>query len=251
MAIVNESFARRILGDRDPIGARVQLGRTESSDPWMRIVGVVPDVHVGGGVGGLGDDRRPAQYLYVTPASVGVSSVAVALRTSGAPEALAPRVRAIVTELDPNLPVSDLQAMPAAIQRATWAFGLFGSLFTIFGLAALFMASVGLYGVMAFSVAQRRQEMGVRMALGAAPTRILRMVLNEGTVQLGIGMALGLLLGYGLAKPLSFVTYGVSLSDPFLYLFILGTLGVVGLLACFVPARSATRADPVSAMRPQ
>jgi hypothetical protein len=251
VAIVNESFVRRVLGDVDPLGARVRIGRSTSTEPWMRIVGVVPDVHVGGGVGGLGDDRRPTEYLYTTPAVREVRGLAIAVRTNGPPGALAPRVRAIVAELDPNLPVDQLKAMPDAIQTATWAFGLFGSLFTIFGVAALFMASVGLYGVMAFSVAQRRQEIGVRMALGASQRRILRMVLNEGTVQLGIGTALGLVLGYGLAKPLSFVTYGVSLADPFLYLFILGTLGVVGLIACFVPARSATRSDPVSAMRPQ
>ena len=251
VAIVNESFARRVLGGRDPIGARVRRGRADSTEPWLRIVGVVPDAHVGGGVGGLGDDRRPTQYLYVTPATVPVGAMYVAAKTNGPPTALAPRIRTIVSELDPNLPVDGLESMPDAIQQATWAFGLFGSLFTIFGLAALFMASVGLYGVMAFSVAQRRQEIGVRMALGASQQRILRMVFNEGTMQLGIGTALGLGLGYVLAKPLSFVTYGVSLADPFLYLFILGTLGVVGIVACLVPARSATRSDPVSAMRPQ
>jgi hypothetical protein len=251
VAIVNESFVRRVLGDQDPLGARVRIGRTSSTEPWLRIVGVVADAHVGGGVGGLGDDQRSPEHLYAPPATFQVSGLAMALKTDGPPAALAPRVRAIVAALDPNLPVDELKAMPDAIQSATWAFGLFGSLFTIFGIAALFMASVGLYGVMAFSVAQRRQEIGVRMALGASQRRILNMVLNEGTTQLGIGTGLGLVLGYALAKPLSFVTYGVSLRDPFLYFFILGTLGVVGLVACFVPARSATRSDPVSAMRPQ
>jgi predicted permease len=251
VAIVSESFVRKILGDRDALGARVRLGRSNSTEPWMRIVGVVGDVHVGGGVGGIGDDRRTPEYLYTTPGYLQVTSMAVVMRAAGVPEALAPRLRDVVAELDPNLPVDGLQTMPNALEEATWAFGLFGSLFTIFGLAALFMASVGLYGVMAFSVAQRRQEIGVRMALGASGPTILRMVLNEGTAQLAIGIGLGLALGYGLGKPLSIVTYGVTLADPFLYLFILGTLGVVGLIACLVPARSATRSDPVSAMRPQ
>ncbi|MDH5761107.1 MAG: ABC transporter permease [Gemmatimonadota bacterium] len=251
VAIVNESFVRRVLGDRDPLGARVRIGRLESSNPWMRIVGVVPDVHVGGGVGGLGDDQRAPQYLYVTPATLPVPGVWVAMKTEGPPAVLAPRLRAAVAELDPNLPVDELRSMPDAIETATWAFGLFGSLFTIFGFAALFMAAVGLYGVMAFSVAQRRQEIGVRMALGASRQTILRMVLNEGTVRLAVGTGLGLALGYGVARPLRMVTYGVTLADPFLYLLILGTLGVVGLVACFLPALSATRADPASAMRPQ
>ena len=251
VAIVSESFVRRVIGDRDPLGARVRIGGIESTNRWLRIVGVVPDVHVGGGVGGLGDDRRAPRYLYVTPATIPVGGVWVAVKTEGPPSALAPRLRDVVAELDPNLPVDQVQGMPEAIETATWAFGLFGSLFAIFGFAALFMAAVGLYGVMAFSVDQRRQEIGVRMALGASRRRVLRMVLNEGTLRLAVGIGLGLVLGYVLAKPLSFVTYGVTLSDPFLYLFILGTLGVVGLVACLVPARAATRADPASAMRPQ
>lgn len=248
-AVVSESFARRILGDADPLGARVRIGRADSSLPWLRIVGVVPDVHVGGGVGGIGDDRVSPEYLYVTPGSLGVTSLYATVRTQGPPEALAPRLRALVTELDPDLPVDELGTMSSALEQATWAFGLFGSLFVLFGAAALFMASVGLYGVMAFSVEQRRQELGVRMALGASRRKILRMVLNEGALQLAVGSALGLALGYALAKPLSFVTYGVSLADPFLYLFIVSTLGTVGAAACLIPARSATRADPVTAMR--
>ncbi len=254
VAIVNESFVRRILRGRDPIGAHVRIGRDQSPNPWMRIVGVVPDVHVGGGVGGLGDDRRPTEYMYVPPNTPNVfdaASFAAAIRADGDPASLAPRLRAIVAEMDPNLPVYELATLPDAIQRSTWAFGLFGSLFTIFGLAALFMSAVGLYGVMAFSVAQRRQEIGVRMALGAERSTILRMVFREGTFQLAVGAVLGLLLGYALAKPLSFVTYGVSLADPFLYAFVLATLGTAGLLACFVPARTATLSDPVEAMRPQ
>ncbi len=249
VAVVSESFARRIVGGGDPLGARVRIGRLESSDPWIRIVGVVPDVHVGGGVGGLGDDQRSPESLYVPAGVMDVSSFTAAVRTSGDPAALAPRMRAIVQGLDGNLPVFNLAPMPEAIEKATWAFGLFGSLFTLFGAAALFMAAVGLYGVMAFSVTQRRREIGVRMALGAARPRILRMVLGQGTRRLALGGALGLLLGFVLAKPLSFVTYGVSLADPFLYLFILATLGGAGLLACFIPARSATRSDPAAAMR--
>ncbi|HSM59740.1 MAG TPA: ABC transporter permease [Longimicrobiales bacterium] len=251
VAIVNESFARRIVGDADPIGARVRLGRSSSTYPWMRIVGVSPDLHVGGGVGGIGDDLLPPQYLYLTPAVLPRQAMVAAVRTEGPPASLAPRLRAIVSELDPNLPVDALRTMPDAIRSSTWAFGFFGSLFTIFGLAALFMAAVGLYGVMAFSVAQRRQEMGVRMALGARPADIRGMVLGRGVRQLAAGTVVGLALGLLIAKPLSFVTYGVTLADPFLYAFIVATLGSAGLVACLVPARAATRADPVAAMRPQ
>jgi ABC-type antimicrobial peptide transport system permease subunit len=124
-------------------------------------------------------------------------------------------------------------------------------MFTIFGLCALFLAAVGLYGVMSFSVHQRRQEMGVRMALGAAPGAILRLVLGKGTRQLGIGTAVGLALGWMIARPLSAVTYGVDVADPLVYSTIVVTLGLTGLAATVLPARAATRADPVEAIRPR
>jgi predicted permease len=251
VAVVNESFVRRYLGRGDAIGARLRLGLKEGSGPSIRVVGVVSDVHVGGGVGGIGDDLRPTEYVWVTPAVYDVASVAAVVKTEGDLTAMAGRLRTLVTDMDPDQPVYDLETMPEAIEASTWAFGLFGSLFTIFGLAALFLAAVGLYGVMAFSVAQRRQEIGVRMALGAAGPTILRSVLREGTARLALGTTLGLVLGYALVKPMTIVTYGVRLADPFLFLFILATLGSAGLLACILPARSATRADPVEAMRPR
>jgi putative ABC transport system permease protein len=249
VAIVNESFVRRLLDGRNPIGQRVRIGRADSEWPYARIVGVVPDMYVGGGVGGIGDDQIAREQLYLTPATVDVGFMTVLLRTSGPPAALAPTLRRVVSELDPNLPVYDLAPMSEAIQQSTWAFGLFGSLFTIFGVAALFMAAVGLYGVMAFSVSQRKREMGVRMALGAGPDAILRMVLRRGAVQLAIGTGIGLVLGYGMSKPLAFVTYGVDAFDPVVYVAIVGTLGAAGLVACILPARRATRTDPVEAMR--
>ena len=249
VAIVNQSFARKIFGSRDPLGQRVRLGGTTSSFPWVRIVGVVPDVHIGGGVGGIGDDRVPPEEVYMTPGAYDVRSMSVAVRARGAPEGMAPRLRAVVSSMDPDLPLYDVESMPRAIESATWFFGLFGSLFVIFGISALFMAAVGLYGVMAFSVNQRRQEVGVRMALGAGPHEIMTMVLRRGALQVGLGLVLGLGLGILMARPLSVVTFGVRLDDPTVYLLVVGTLVAVGLLACFIPGRAAARTDPVEAMR--
>jgi predicted permease len=250
VVVVNESFVREVLKGREPLGTRVRLGREGSQFPWMRIVGVVPDLHVGGGVGGIGDDQLDPEYLYIPPAVVDVRFMSAVLASQGPPTALARRLREVVTALDANLPVYNLGTLEDGIREATWAFGLFGSLFTLFGIAALFMAAVGLYGVMAFSVAQRRQEMGVRMALGAGPSDIVGMVMRRGGVQLAIGIALGVGLGYGMGLPLSAVTYEVNLADPVLYAAIVATLGLAGLTACLVPARAATRTDPVEAMRP-
>lgn len=249
VAVVNESFVANTLGGRDPIGMRVKIGREQSTNPWTRIVGVVPDAYVGGGVGGIGDDRLAPEQMYASMGPYDVRFLNVMARTQGPPEALADELRTIVSGLDRNLPVFRVASLRDSIDQATWAFGIFGSLFTIFGAAALILAAIGLYGVMAFSVAQRRQEMGVRMALGAGPDRILRLVLRKGVVQLVIGMALGLGLGFALSRPLSAVTFGVEAWDPTVYAAIIGTLMSAGLLAAFLPARSATRADPVEAMR--
>ena len=154
-----------------------------------------------------------------------------------------------MAELDPDLPVYDLYSLDRAISEATWAFGLFGSLFGIFGAAALLLAAVGLYGVMAFSVAQRRQEMGIRMALGADRGSILRLVLGKGGKQLVFGITVGLFLGAGMVRPMQFILYGVEVGDPLVYVSIVGALGLAGLVACLVPARAATRTDPMVTMR--
>ena len=170
------------------------------------------------------------------------------IRTGEAP-AIAGRVREIIRDLDRNLPVYSLQPLGEAIEASTWAFALFGSLFTIFGAAALFLAAVGLYGVMAFSVSQRRQEMGVRMALGAERGTIMGLVLRKGAAQLGLGIALGIVMGAGMGQPLRFVLYGVEAGDPAVYGSVIVTLMTAGLVACILPARTATRTDPVVAMR--
>jgi ABC-type antimicrobial peptide transport system permease subunit len=141
--------------------------------------------------------------------------------------------------------------MDGVIEAGTWAFGLFGSLFMIFGTVALFMSAVGLYGVMAFSVSRRTQEMGIRMALGAYGKDIVRLVLKKGLVQLALGMAIGLGAGVAMSRPLQFVMFEVNPRDPFVYATIVGVLGLAGLLACLVPARRATRVDLVDALRPE
>jgi predicted permease len=249
VVIVNQSFVNRYLPEGDPLGRRIRRGLSTSELPWMTIVGVVPDIHVGGGVGGIGDDRIPPERIFVAKGLIDYTSYSMAVRVEGDPAAFSGRMRSIVAELDPNLPVYDLLPLTEAIQQAIWAFGLFGSLFTIFGAAALFLAAVGLYGVMAFSVSQRRREMGVRMAMGAEDSAIIRLVLGKGAFQLGIGIAVGLALGAAMGQPLRHILYGVETGDPYVYGSVVLTLLGAGLLACFVPARAATKANPVDAMR--
>jgi predicted permease len=250
VAIVNQSFARRFFGERDPLGRRLRLGGSESDAPWMRVVGVVPDLYVGGGVGGIGNDQVPPEAFYAPIGQGDPRFLSLAMRTTGPPEPMGRRARELVSSIDVNLPLYWVMPMRQVLADNSWAFSLFGSLFTIFGGAALFLAAVGLYGVMSFSVAQRRREMGVRMALGAEARDILRIVFNRVFVQLAIGLAVGLGLGYALSQPLRFVMFGVETSDWSVYLAIVVTLVATGLIATFFPAQRAVRVDPLTALRP-
>jgi len=225
------------------------LGGASSNQPWLTVVGVVPDMHIGGGVGGLGDDRLRPERIYTPKGLYDHLGFALAVRGDAPPEDLAAPLRQIVAELDPNLPLYDVASQSEALEQATWAFKLFGVQFGVFGGLALFLAAVGLYGVMAFSVNQRRREMGVRMALGAERVSIMGLVLGKGGRQLLIGIGLGLVTGAAMGRPLRYVLYGVEASDPLVYVLIAFTLGSAGFLACILPARSAARADPVETMR--
>ena len=249
VVIVNESFVATYLDGTSALGERIRLGLSDSTRPWHRIIGVVPDMHVGGNVGGIGDDLERPERAFFPLRTFDFAFASFAVRTQDDPDVLAPRMRAVVAELDPNLPVYDLLPLDRALEQATWAFGLFGSLFTIFGVAALFLASVGLYGVMAFGVSQRRRELAVRLALGARPSRLIAAVVRHGAVQLGLGMLIGVALGAGASRSLRVLLYGVDTSDPTVYAGIVVTLTATGLLACLIPARSATRTDPADAMR--
>jgi len=249
VVIVNESFASRYLATGGALGRRIRLGLSNSREPWMTVVGVVPDMYVGGGVGGLGDDRLSPERIFLPKGLYGERFYSVALRTEGDPSTMASRLREVVAGLDPNLPIYDLLPLDEALKKATWAFKLFGVQFSVFGSLALFLAAVGLYGVMAFSVNQRRREMGVRMALGAENASIMGLILRKGTSQLGIGLVLGLAGGAAMGRPMQYVLYGVEAGDIRVYLSIAATLLVAGLLACVLPARAATRTDPLEAMR--
>jgi putative ABC transport system permease protein len=251
VAIVNESFARRYLPDGSPVGRRLRLGGAQSQAPWLMIVGVAPDFHIGGNVGGIGDDDSPLEMIYTPVAQGSFRFMSLAIKAAGDPLSMTPQVRDAVAALDPNLPIYWAYSMDQVVENNTWAFGLFGTLFGIFGGVALFMAAVGLYGVMAFSVSRRTQEMGIRMALGAYAKNIVGLVLKRGFVQLGIGMAIGLGIGAALSRPLQLVLFDVNPNDPLVYGGIVVTLGVAGMLACWLPARRATRVDLVDALRPE
>jgi len=246
VALVNERFADRFFPGEEPIGRRFRPGASKSEAPWLTIVGVVPNLSMNGLDAQPGDS---AGY-YVPLAQTDRRFVSLIIRVAGGPPlAVAPQVRRTVASLDPDLPIYWVQDMPQVIHHATWFYHVFGTLFVVFGAAALFLASVGLYGVLTFSVSRRIQEMGIRMALGASSRSVLGLIMREGALQVGIGLVFGLLLAFGVANVVQLVMFNVQGRDPGVFAAIAGVILLVGLLASAVPARRATRVDPMVALR--
>jgi putative ABC transport system permease protein len=246
VVIVNQRFAERFFPDDNPIGRRMRVGASESQQDWGTIVGVVPNLRMEGFASGIED---PAGfYLPLAQSDRNFMSMAIQV-AEGDPLSLAPAVREAVRAVHPDTPIYRVWDMAEVLYRETWFFELFGGLFIAFGVAALFLASVGLYGVIAFSVSRRVQEMGIRMALGADAGRVIRLVLREGTVQLGVGLAIGLALALTTSSVLANMIFDVQPRDPVVFGAIVGVIVLVGLCATLVPAYQATRVAPVEALK--
>ncbi|MEE8519996.1 MAG: ABC transporter permease [Gemmatimonadota bacterium] len=243
VAIVNESFAREHYESESPLGRRIRFGTSDSERPWRTVVGVAPDMYLDG------PENEDPEGIYVPLPQRPSEFVGIAIRAAGDPLAITPEVRDLVASVDDNMPVYFIDSLGAWIYQSAWGVRVFGVVFGIFGLAALFLASVGLYGVMAFAVRQRTKEVGVRMALGAERADVLKMILRQGTVLLGIGFVLGLGMGAGLAKLMEFMFFDVEPFDLTNFVLIFVVLGATGFLATLIPARRATRVDPVIALR--
>jgi predicted permease len=248
VAVVNVSFARAFFPDGNVLGHRIRMGRRDMNAEWLTIVGVVPDMKM------EGINNRGASpvglYVPIAQGSVG-TFVSIAARTSVPPMAITEDVRDAVAALDPNLPIYNVASMDGVIRRQTWQLGIFGWVFTVLGFAALFLAAIGLYGVMSFAVTQRTQEMGVRMALGAPELQLVGLVMKRGLVQLAVGLAIGLCLGVLCAGPLQMVLFEIDARDPTVFAMVACTLTATGLLASLIPARRVTRVDPVTALTPE
>ncbi len=248
---MNRAFVERYFPKESPVGRRLRLESEtpEGADgeapaePWRTIVGVVPDMALGG------TRNEDPEGIYVPLAQSDLSFAALVARTEGDPMTLAPAVRETVAGLDPNLPIYWVRTMTEAIRRGAWFVDVFGAIFAIFGLSGLFLAVVGLYGVMAFSVQRRTHEVGIRMALGADSGRILGLMVRQGAIQLAIGVALGLGLALGLARGIRILLYGVEPWDPAIFATIVAVLLATGLAATVLPARRAAVVDPAVALR--
>jgi predicted permease len=241
VAVVNETLAATLWPGEDALGKRV--GFEGAAGPFLEVVGVARD----GKYRSLGDRSRP--YIYRPLMQSYEPRMTLVVRTSGDPRALAGPVREQLRGLDPNLPVADvrtleeqfdLSLLPARV--AAWTLGGFG-------LLALALAAIGVYGVVSYTVAQRTREIGVRMALGAGRADVLRLILGEGLSMVGVGLCLGLLLSLALTRVLGGFLYGVSASDPLTFVGVPALLGAIALVAGYLPARRAARVDPLVALR--
>jgi predicted permease len=250
VALVNSSFVRRFFLDGDAVGRRIRVTGMEESQPWLTVIGVVPDLEAFpmGGDGVSTAAQNPAAFYVPLAQSGGRSYVTMALRTQGPPMAIAAEVQAAVASIDPELPLFMVLSMDDVIYRMVWFYPVLGTLFTAFGAGALFLAAIGLYGVMSFTVARRTAEMGVRMALGARGGELVALVMRRSLTQMAIGLAIGLLLALLAVNPLQLVLFEVDAYDPAVFVLVLVTLAVTGLVASFLPARRATRIDPITAL---
>jgi len=263
VAIVNAAFARKHFGNESPLARRFRSvdGNTQQPGPWRTIIGVVTTVRMmppfnipnvdetGFYVPFYAAVNGPTTEPFVSQ----FATLVVKPRGGQRAETLINPLRLAVAKVDPNLPLYFVDTPKRQIDGFVSQNRIVAGMFSIFGLIAMVIAAVGIYGVMSFSVSQRTQELGVRMALGADHRRILRMVLGQGSIQTAVGVALGLLITLSLVgvagDGIQSVLFGVSARDPFIYLAVVAMVTIVSLVATLVPARRATRVDPMIALR--
>jgi len=240
VAIVNEAFVRRLSPDVSPLGRRLadSLGETQE------IVGVVGDVTLAS----LDAEQRPT--IYVPFAQLAVGALTFVVRTSGPePEALGRTVASVIREIDPNQPVSDIRPLDDVVSRSLVRPRVASAALGLFAAAALLLAAIGVYGVVAYGVSQRRAEFGVRLALGAQPGDVVRLVLRQSLVMVLGGVVAGAALAVPLSTTLRTLLFGVGPGDPLTLAAVAALLVGAGVLASYLPARRGTRVDPVSALR--
>ena len=238
IAVVSRSFVKKFLENRAPLG--LHFGGDGPGNPQYEIVGVVGDIKYAG----LRDEIAPTAFI---PLKEG--SAHFALKTAINPQALLPGVRKVVSDLDNNLPLFDVRTQTERIERLLFNERLLARLASLFGALALTLACIGLYGLLAYEVSRRTREIGIRAALGAQNRDVLRLVGSQGIVLMLVGILFGIVAAAGVTRSLGSLLFGVKPSDPVTFLAVSGLLMLVGLLACYIPARRATRVDPMVALR--
>jgi putative ABC transport system permease protein len=244
VALINDTMAKRFWPDADPVGRRFRLARTEPAE-WFTVIGVTPDFVRNN----VDDDEPPLPAAFVPYPYTPTPNTGFTVRTAGDPTSVAAAIRSQIRGSDPGLPIFAVRSMEDVRTMSFWQYRLFGYMFGIFGAAALFLAGVGVYGVLSFSVSQRTQEMGVRIALGASGNDVLALVVRQGLTLAAIGVALGLIGAFGITRVIQSLLYNVTATDPISFGGVAIFLAVIAALASYLPARRATTVDPIVALR--
>jgi putative ABC transport system permease protein len=243
VAVISERMARRWWQGESPVGRRIHMGGPDSKAPWVTIVGVVGDI--------VHDpfERQPQSVIYAPFAQEPASSMDIGVRTAGNPMLSAPMVTAAIRAVDAGQPITEVMGMKRLIHNRGVRLNYVAALTGVFGLLALGMSAVGLYGVMAHEVAEQAHEIGVRMALGAPRGNVLAMVLRRGMTTVAAGLAVGLPLAYGFARLAASLIHGLQPADAFVFAGMPLALAAAAALAIYVPALRAMRIDPIIALR--
>ncbi len=246
VVIVTEEFARQFFPNEDPIGKRIHPGISsiEGEDSQMReIVGVVGDIRSRA----LNTPAKPAYYVPHT--QIPFSQSVVVVKTTGEPRSLISASTKEVAAMDQDLPLFGTKTMEEYLSASVAAPRFSTTLLSIFAAVALVLTIVGLYGVMSYSVAQRTNEIGIRLALGAQGRDVLLMIVKQGSKLIVLGLGIGLVIAFAVTRVVESLLFGVTKKDPFTFVAVALLLAFVALLACYVPAWRATKVDPMDALR--
>jgi putative ABC transport system permease protein len=244
VAVINETMAKKLWSGTDAVGRRFRLVETEPEE-WFTVIGVAPDIRMFD----MDDDTPDFSVAYVPYRFSNFANIGVTIRAAGDPALLATAVRNSIRESDAGLPIFGIRTMEDLRREGFWQFRLFGFMFGIFGAAALFLAGVGVYGVLSFSVAQRTQEMGVRIALGAKRSDVLGLVVRQGVTLAATGVVIGLIGAFGITRVIRSLLYNVTPTDPLSFGGVALFLAAMAVVASYLPARRATSVDPIVALR--
>ena len=246
-AIINETMARQYWPGESAVGKRFKLGGTNSTKPWMTVVGIIGDIKE------MGLEAAPKAEMFFPyqqlPETLWNMPRDLTVRTSGDPLSVTAAVRQAIWAVDPAQPISNVRTMEEILSEEVAQRRIGMTLLVAFAGLALLLASLGIYGVLSYSVTQRTQEIGIRMALGAGRNDVLRQVMGGGLRLAGAGVAIGLIVSFALTRLMTGLLFGVSASDPRTLIGVTVLLIAVALLACYIPARRATKIDPMIALR--
>jgi len=241
--VISQHMANRWWKNQSPLGQHIKLGSADSKNPWLTIVGVVADVAHNP------YDHEPRRVLYVPFLQEPALWMDIGIRTAGDPLAVAPAVTAAIRSVDREQPITDMRTMERSIHNRAIGLNYMAVLMGIFGLVALVLSAIGVYGVMAYLVSEQTHEIGIRMALGAERPNVLAMVFRKGMITIAAGLVVGLPIAFAFARLMASLIYGVTANDAVSFTAIPLALILAAALAIYIPARRATKIDPIIALR--